>query len=113
MTRIRINIGEVTVVAALNESNTARLVHEALPFDGSAQRWGDEVYFEIPVKTGQEDPQPEVPGGTVAYWPPGSALCLFFGQKPYSPVNVIGTIEGDPNVLAAVADGQPARVEEA
>ena len=32
----------------------------------------------------------------VAYWPPGKALCLFFGQRPYSPVNVVGEIEGDP-----------------
>ena len=113
MARIRINIGDVSVVATLNDSNTARLVQEALPFDGTAQRWGDEVYFEIPVKTGEEYAQPEVPSGAVAYWPPGSALCLFFGQKPYSPVNVVGTIEGDANVLAVVADGQHARVEEA
>lgn len=113
MARIRITIGEVTVTATLNDSKTAHLFRDALPFEGQAQRWGDEVYFHIPVKAGEEDPQPEVPSGAVAYWPPGSALCLFFGQKPYSPVNVIGTIEGDPNVLAVVADGQQARVEEA
>jgi hypothetical protein len=47
----------------------------------------------------------------VAYWSPGKALCLFFGQKPYSPVNVVGQIEGDPRVLAEVGDGEPVRVE--
>ena len=113
MARIRITIGEVTVTATLNDSKTARLVRDALPFEGQAQRWGEEVYFEISVKAGEEDPQPEVPSGAVADRPPGSALCLFFGQKPYSPVNVVGTIEGDANVLAVVADGQHARVEEA
>jgi hypothetical protein len=111
MARIRVTIGDVSVTAELNESRTAGLVQEALPFEGTAQRWGDEVYFAVPVQADEEDPQPEVPSGTVAYWPPGSALCLFFGQKPYSPVNVIGSVEGDPNVLAAVADGQAVHVE--
>lgn len=113
MARIRVTIGEVRVTATLNDSETARLVREALPFEGKAQRWGDEVYFEIPVEAGEENAQPEVPGGTVAYWPVGRALCLFFGQRPYSPVNVIGTIEGDAHVLAAITEGQPVRVEEA
>jgi hypothetical protein len=47
----------------------------------------------------------------VAYWPPGKALCLFFGQQPYSPVNIAGRIDGDPSVLAAVRDGDAIRVE--
>jgi hypothetical protein len=73
--------------------------------------WGDEVYFSVPVTADEEDPQAEVPSSTVAYWPPGKALCLFFGQTPYSPVNVVGQIEGDPNILAAVKDGQTVSVE--
>jgi hypothetical protein len=113
MTRIRIAIDQVVVAAQLNESRTAALLAAALPFDSAAQRWGDEVYFETPVTTGEEDPQAEVPSGTVAYWPPGRALCLFFGQTPYSPVNVVGQIDGDARVLAAVQDGQPARVAQA
>lgn len=111
MARIRVTIGEVTVTATLNDSKTAHSVRDALPLAGQAQRWGEEVYFEIPVKAGEEDPQPEVPSGTVAYWPPGSALCLFFGQKPYSPVNVVGQIEGDATVLAGVKDGDAVGVE--
>ena len=58
-------------------------------------------------------PQADVPSGTVAYWPPGKALCLFFGQKPYSPVNVVGRIEGDPGVLSGVGEGEAVRVEAA
>jgi hypothetical protein len=47
----------------------------------------------------------------VAYWPPGKALCLFFGQTPYSPVNVVGTLDGDPQALAQVEEGDVVRVE--
>lgn len=111
MKRIRVTLGEVVVTAALNESSTARHLWEALPIESRAQRWGDEVYFKIPVEVGEEEPRAEVPSGTVAYWPPGKALCLFFGQEPYSPVNVVGEVEGDPGVLAEVDDGEAVRVE--
>jgi hypothetical protein len=113
MHRIRVTLGEVVVTAALNESSTARTLWEALPIESRAQRWGDEVYFETPVVVGEEDPQADVPPGAVAYWPPGKALCLFFGQKPYSPVNVVGKIDGDPGALSAVDDGETVRVEAA
>jgi hypothetical protein len=113
MRRIRVTLGEVVVTAALNESGTARRLWEALPIESRAQRWGDEVYFETPVEVGEEDPRADVPSGAVAYWPPGKALCLFFGQKPYSPVNVVGEVEGDPGVLSEVEDGEAVRVESA
>ena len=109
--RIRVTLGEVVVTAVLNASGTARRLREALPIESRAQRWGDEVYFETPVEVGEEDPQADVPSGAVAYWPPGKALCLFFGQTPYSPVNVVGEIEGDPGALSAVEDGEAVRVE--
>ena len=111
MSRIRITLGDTVVTATLDDSTTAGLIRDALPFDSSAQRWGDEVYFQIPVEAGEESALPDVPSGTVAYWPPGKALCLFFGQTPYSPVNVVGQIEGDPHALGEVGDGEPVRVE--
>jgi hypothetical protein len=111
MSRIRITLGNVMVTAALNDSRTAGLIRQALPIISSAQLWGDEVYFATPVETGEEDPRADVPAGTVAYWPQGKALCLFFGQKPYSPVNVVGTLDGDPRVLPPVRDGDRVRVE--
>jgi len=111
MNRVRITLGEVVVTAAQNESSTAGRLLEALPIESRAQRWGEEVYFEIPVEVGEEEPRADVPSGTVAYWPPGKALCLFFGEKPYSPVNVVGEIEGDPEVLSEVDDGEAVRVE--
>jgi hypothetical protein len=111
MARIEVTAGDVTVMADLNDSKTARMIEQALPFESTAQLWGDEIYFSIPVEADEEDPQPDVPSGAVAYWPPGKALCLFFGQKPYSPVNVVGHIDGDPQRLAAVAEGARVLVE--
>lgn len=111
MNRVRVTLGEVIVTATLNDSKTAQLLWDALPFESKAQRWGDEVYFQIRIETGEEDPQPDVPSGTVAYWPPGKALCLFFGQKPYSPVNVVGQLDGDPQVLSKVRDGEAVCVD--
>lgn len=111
MGRVRIKFADLTVTAALNDSRTARLIAQALPIESVARRWGDEVYFSTPVAAREEDPQAEVPTGTLAYWPPGKALCLFFGQTPYSPVNVVGQLEGDPKVLAGVKDGEPVHVE--
>ena len=113
MNRIRITVGDLVVTATLNASKTAALLGDALPFESKAQRWGDEVYFATPVATDEEDAQADVPSGTVAYWPCGKALCLFFGQRPYSPVNVVGEIEGDPMMLAKVGDGDAVRVEDA
>jgi len=113
MTAVRIKIGDLVVRASLNDSNTAQRIKAALPFESKAQRWGDEVYFSVPVEAGKENAQEDVPSGTVAYWLAGKALCLFFGQKPYGAVNVVGVLEGDPTVLAATVEGQFVRVETA
>ena len=113
MGSIRIILGDLVATVTLNDSETARLIGEALPLQSKAQLWGAEVYFSIPVEAGEENAQAEVPAGAVAYWPPGKALCLFFGQKPYSPVNVVGELEGDPQVLAQVKECDAIRVEQA
>jgi hypothetical protein len=113
MTAIRIRVEEagIELGAQLNDSETAARVLAALPLEGSAQTWGDEVYFTVPVEAAEEDPHATVTHGTIGYWPPGNAVCLFFGQQPVSPVNVIGMVEGDAGELAAVRDGQVVRLE--
>ena len=113
MPRVRILIEEadIELVAELNESSTAGALWDALPLDSAAQTWGAEVYFSVPLARGAEDPQATVTSGAVGYWQPGKAVCLFFGQQPVSPVNPIGVLEGDPNVLEAVRAGQLVRLE--
>jgi len=114
MKKIKITAGKVEVTARLNETDTAVRVWEILPVTAHASVWGEEIYFSVPLETGTENAQEVVARGDVAYWPPGQALCLFFGKtpvsrgkeiRPYSPVNVIGRIEGDPKVLKPVEEG--------
>ena len=119
--QILIRAGGVTVTAALNDSPTAGAVWDALPITGRVQTWGDEIYFPIPVDAAESpDAAETVDKGAVAYWPPGNALCLFWGPtpmsrgdeiRPASAVNVIGAIDGDPTVLGALPSGTEIVVE--
>ena len=120
--RIKITAGDVQVTAVLSESATADLVWSALPIEAPASTWGDEIYFRTAVRALEEDAQEVVGMGDVGYWPPGQALCLFFGPtpasvgeeiRPASPVNVLGGIEGDPTVLNKVRSGERVLVETA
>lgn len=118
---IQISAGGVVVTAELNDSPTSDALWEALPITGSANIWGDEIYFSIPVyEEEEEDAQETVEMGAVAYWPPGNALCLFWGAtpmsapgeiRPASAVNVMGLIDGDATVLGCVPGGAEATVE--
>lgn len=120
MARIKIVAGEVSLTATLNDSNTARKIWEALPIEASANTWGEEIYFGIPVYADEEDAQAVVDIGDIGYWPPGHAFCIFFGRtpmsrgneiRPASPVNIVGKVEGDPKVLSQVRAGAPVRLE--
>jgi len=104
----------------LDESpETRRAIGDALPIGGSATRWGDELYFGIPVDAPAEtNARTEVEPGTVAYWPQGSMLCLFWGPTPAStgsepraasPVNVVARLE-DIAPLSGLPDGAGATV---
>jgi hypothetical protein len=113
--RVRIEAGAVGSFAEFNTSSTAHLIWEALPLTGRVQRWGEEVYFEIPVQAkGSPDAREEVAVGEMGYWPPGRAFCLFFGRTPAStderpraasPVNPLGFLEGDPRIWSRVREG--------
>ncbi|MEM2522964.1 MAG: cyclophilin-like fold protein [Candidatus Bathyarchaeia archaeon] len=91
---------------------TVEMVVRKLPFEGRAALWKEEVYFEIPVKMGEEKAKSVVEKGTIAYWPMGSALCIFYGEsQPYSPVNVLGKITGNLEIFSKVKSGTVIKVE--
>jgi hypothetical protein len=83
-----------------------------LPVEGRAALWKEEVYFEIPIKMGEEKAKPTVETGTIAFWPMGSAICIFYGKsQPYSPVSILGKITSDLEIFKQVKSGTTIRVE--
>jgi len=91
---------------------TVDAIANRLPIEGRAALWKEEVYFEIPVKMGEEKAKATVETGTIAYWPMGSALCIFYGSsQPYSPVNIIGKVTKNLEMFRQVKSGMKIRVE--
>jgi hypothetical protein len=83
-----------------------------LPIEGRAALWKEEVYFEIPIKMGEEKAKPTVETGTIAFWPMGSALCVFYASsQPYSPVSILGKITKNLELFKQVKSGATIKVE--
>lgn len=110
--RIVFEIGGERFPAVLDDGPAADAVWAALPLEADFSTWGDEIYFPTPIALGEEHAdRPTVAAGDVGYWPPGRALCLFYGPtpmsgpgeiRPASPVAVVGRLEGEPGALKAV-----------
>ena len=112
--KITIAAGMVELDAELNDTAAAEAIWNALPISAPGNTWGDEIYFRIPVAAEPEDLQEIVDFGDLAYWPPGSAFCIFFGPtpasrgdeiRPASHVAVIGRIVGNAALLREVPAG--------
>ena len=85
---------------------TADAILKRLPVQGRAALYGEEVYFQIPVKAPGEKPLSVMEVGTIGYWPMGDAVCVFFGPtKPYSPVTLLGRITDGLELFRRVKQG--------
>jgi len=121
MARVRIAWQGGEVTAHLRDTPTTNQLLAVLPCEAGAHTWGDEVYFEVPVKARLEsDACQVVDPGAVCFWVEGSALALPFGPTPVSKrdecrlvtrCNVLGRIEGEPRQLKLVKPGTKVRVE--
>ena len=121
--QIRIVSGEVELKAQLNESVSAEALVKKLPLELRMSRWGDEYYGDCGVSV-EEGPEARelMEVGEVAIWPPGSALCIFFGPTPASTgeepraaskVNPIGRISSGAEALKTLGPSIQVRVESA
>jgi len=93
---------------------TVETLLRELPIEGRAALWKEEVYFETRVKVGPEKEKTRVESGTIAYWPLGSAVCIFYGSsQPYGAVNVIGRIIEGLDLFGKVKQGSRITLERA
>ena len=118
--RIRFEFPSLTLDAEFLDTPTARAIAAALPVSASAMTWGEEVYFEVPVKIAREaDARAVVTPGEIAYWPDGHCIALGFGRTPISqgdetrlasPCNVFARALADVKALAKVRAGAQVKV---
>ncbi len=122
-TAIRITAGDIVVEGELLDTPCAKTIAGHLPFEVRPNEWGDEFYFTIPVVLPLDDTATaEVKAGDIGYWPPGSALAIFFGPTPLSrgadpvpasEVNLVGRITKDAALLRKARGTRVLRVEKA
>ena len=130
LSRFRIVLpgGEILCEITKENPETAKRIVSSLPIQGVGSRWGQEIY------TTSTNPEivlpPEIPReimeeGEIAYWPPGKALCVFWGPTPASedddkpraasPVNpfakIIGLSTSDLEKLNMFQSGEVIRFE--
>jgi hypothetical protein len=120
MPRIRFEFAALTLDAELLDTPTAKAVLAALPITSSALTWGEEIYFDVPVRvTRERNARAIVTPGEIAYWPDGPAIAIGFGRTPISqgdetrlasPCNVFAHALGDMKMLAAVKAGTKVKV---
>ena len=119
--RIRITVKDMVFDAALFDTPTAKSAAGVLPLEAQPKEWGDEFYFEVPVRMPlDETATTKVSVGDIGYWPPGNALAIFFGPTPMSrgiepvpasEVNIVGRITGDASLLRNAKGGRLIRLE--
>ena len=121
MKQIRIIAGDISAVAGLLDSKTSEAIWDTLPIENTVNTWGEEIYFDIPVKSTLDETAKEVvEKGDLGYWPTGKAFCIFFGPtpashgdeiRPASAVNIVGRVESDVEMFKGVRDGTNIKLE--
>jgi hypothetical protein len=120
-TPIKITAGSVSLTAELDDTALAKTVAAKLPVETTPNEWGDEFYFEIPVKSDLDDTATKkVKVGDIGFWPPGNAMAIFFGPTPMSSgaepvpasaVCILGRITGDATLLKRARGARTIRIE--
>jgi hypothetical protein len=121
--KVKIIKKDLILDAELFDTQCAKAIAENLPIETRSNEWGDEFYFEIPVKMPLDETATSmVKAGDIGFWPPGNALAIFFGPTPMSSgndpvpasaVNLVGRIFSDATVLKKFKGEWNIRIERA
>ena len=92
MNSINLKFSNYTLNIKLRSTNTANAIKNILPFKSIVKTWGDEIYFEIPIKKSldlESDAKDVINLGEVAYWIDGKCIAIGYGKTPISQNNEI------------------------
>ncbi len=116
MRKAEFEINGNTFTVEFNDTDTAQYIFSKLPLAGNIQRWGDEIFFDVPftIANAEKNSKTELEIGDIAMWAQGSAIAIFFGPTPTShkdqilspdPVSVFGKVIGDLEKLKDTVEG--------
>jgi hypothetical protein len=121
MKSIKIFIEKHEVVISLRDTETARAVWDACPFESRAALWGKEVYFDTTIDVEKEkDAKQIIKKGEIAFWVEGQSIAIGFGPTPISEgeeiklvttANIFGDSSYELSKLSDVDAGALVRVE--
>ena len=92
ITILNLKFSDYTLIIKLRSTNTANAIKNILPFKSIVKTWGDEIYFEIPIKKNldlESDAKDVINLGEVAYWIDGKSIAIGYGKTPISQNNEI------------------------
>ena len=122
MVRVRFVTTKGSFDGTWDDSEIARAIAQKLPIVSTGMRWGEEIYFDVPVTMVNTKPTREVKAGDIGYWPEGPSLCIFFGKtpaskgnepRPASDITLVGHTDAPVELLRSIAEGTPITVERA
>ena len=119
--KIIISVGSESITAITRDTPTAKAILDALPLVSSAQTWGDEVYFSVPVQCSLEsDAKSVINAGELAFWVEGNCIAIGYGPTPISQAgeirlaaetNIWADATSDVTVLKSTSPNDPIHVD--
>ena len=104
-------VGEL--VLKLEDKEFHEKLNQYIPFESRVHVWKEEIYFSTPLDYTPKEYVSRVERGSIGYWRPGKALCIFYGiSQPYSKLGRIGKVVGLTTYLYGVEEGSTVKVEE-
>lgn len=120
LARIPVKIQIIGIVELEGELNrltaplTVKEVVKRLPINGRVHSIRSGVSMMLGLKKGAEKPVRNVEAGTMVYWPRGDALQIYYAEmRPRGPVNKIGAVYGELNLLKDLKLGSRMIIERA